>query len=1013
MKKFETLNNILGWLIFLIASTVFLLTIEPTASWWDCGEYISTSYKLMVGHPPGAPTFQLLARIFSLFAFGNVENVAKMVNAFSALCSGFAVLFLFWTITAMARKLFEKGKEMTMVEKYVVLAAGAVGALAFTFSDSFWFSAVEGEVYAAAACFTAIVFWAIFKWERVADERHSNRWLIFIAFIIGVSIGIHLLNILTLPGIVYVYYFKKFKFSKKGFIWASILALAITGFVFGGIIPWIVILAGNFELFFTNSVGLPFHYGTMIYFIILIGAIILGLYFSKKYGKSIVHIALLCLTFIIIGYSSFFVLIIRSNSGTPINENAPKDALSFLNFLNREQYGDWPLLYGQYYTANVVNTKEGSWNYIKGDKKYIPTSRKLKYEYDPANCGAFPRMWSDQPRHIAAYKAWTSIKSDRMPTFGENLSFFFGYQVNTMYWRYFLWNFAGRQNDIQGFGIDDAGNKDVAKGNWISGIPFLDKMRLGNQDKIPQNLLKNKARNTFFLLPLLFGLLGLFIQFKKDPKFAFVTFVLFFMTGLAIVLYLNQTPYQPRERDYAYAGSFYAFAIWIGFGVIGLFQLISKKLPQLASIGIVALASLILVPGLMAKEGWDDHDRSGKYACRDFAKNYLASCAPNAILITNGDNDTFPLWYAQEVEGFRTDVRVVNFTLASGDWYIHQLYKKMYKSEPLPFTLPAEKYTAGTNDFVPFFDTKFKGSLDIRDLMKLINSESEETKVTLPQNGSKVSFLPTKDLKIKVDSLKVLRNGTVPQSLANMIPKYVEWKVKKNSLYKNDLMLIDFLASNNWDRPIYFASPSSVSDFLDIEDYCYLEGVVFRFLPVKVDNKTSTGILTDRTYDCLMNKFAYGNLNDPKVYADKESVGMALFLRNNFARLAQSLLIEGKKDKAIKVLDKGIEVFPDFNIPFDLYMISYAELYYMAGVDKKANEIVKKVFDVYSENIDYFLSLEPEYQAAQEDELQRSGAVLQELERITKKYNQPDLNKTIGLKMQALIQAYTPPQQQQ
>jgi hypothetical protein len=1011
MKKFETLNNILGWLIFLIASTVFLLTIEPTTSWWDCGEYIATSYKLQIGHPPGTPTFQLIGRIFSLFAFGNVENVAKTINALSALCSGFAVLFLFWTITAMARKLFEKAGEMTMIEKYVVLSAGAVGALAFTFSDSFWFSAVEGEVYAAAACATSIAFWAIFKWDRVADERHSNRWLILIAFMIGVSIGIHLLNLLTLPAIVYVYYFRKYKFSKKGFIWASVLSLVITGFVFGGVIPWIVILAGKFELFFINSVGLPFDTGTIIYFVFLIAAIIAGLYLSKKYGKSIVHVSLLCLTFVIIGYSSFFVLIIRSNAGTPINENAPKDALSFLNFLNREQYGDWPLLYGQYYTANVVNTKEGDYNYIKGDKKYIPTSRKLKYEYDPANSGVFTRMWSDQPRHIAAYKAWGGIKSDRMPTFGENMSYFFGYQINTMYLRYFMWNFAGRQNDVQGYGIDDAANKDVAKGNWISGIPFIDKMRLGNQDKIQPHMLNNKARNTFYLLPLILGLIGLFVHFKKDPRYAFVNFVFFFMTGLAIVLYLNQTPYQPRERDYAFAGSFYAFAVWIGFGVIGLFQLLSKKLPQSASIAIVTLASLILVPGIMAKEGWNDHDRSGKYACRDFAKNYLASCAPNAILITNGDNDTFPLWYAQEVEGFRTDVRVVNFTLASGDWYIHQLYKKMYKSEPLPFTLPSEKYTAGTNDFVPFFDTKFKGSLDIKDLMKLINSESEETKVTLPQNGSRVSFLPTKDLKVKVDSLKVLRNGTVPASMANMIPKYIEWKVKKNSLYKNDLMLLDFLATNNWERPIYFASPSSVTDFMDIEDYCYLEGVVFRFIPVKIDNKTNAGILSDRTYDCLMNKFAYGNLNDPKVYADKESVGMAMFLRNNFARLAQSLLIEGKKDKAIKVLDKGTEVFPDFNIPYDMYMISYAELYYMAGADKKATEIVNKVLTMYSDDIDYILSLEPEYQKAQEDDLQKAAAVLQELERITKKYNQTTLSKTIGMKMQALIQSYSPQQQ--
>ncbi|HPI31521.1 MAG TPA: DUF2723 domain-containing protein, partial [Bacteroidales bacterium] len=720
LKNFKLLNNILGWIVFVVASGVYLLTIEPTASWWDCGEYISTAFKLEVGHPPGAPLFQLMGRFFSLFAGGDVTKVAMMVNSMSAILSGFAILFLFWSITAIAKKLFVKSSsyDLTVPQTLIVLGAGLVGSLAYTFTDSFWFSAVEGEVYATSAFFTAVVFWAILKWEVVADEKYANRWIVFIAFMMGLSIGVHLLNLLCIPAMTMLYYFRKGKQSTKNFILVLILSVIILGLVQSGIIPWTVKLAGYFELFFVNTLHLPFNSGTIIYFVLLIGLIAFGLIYSKKHGKTILNTVILCFTFIIIGYSSFVVLVVRANANTPINENAPKDALTLLTYLNRDQYGDWPVLYGQYFNARVVDTKEGAYNYIKGEDEYIPTTRKVSYQYDPQGCGLFPRMWSEQDKHIRAYRAWTGTKGKTKPTFGENLAFFFKNQIGNQYLRYFMWNFVGRQNDIQGFGIDEAGNKDVANGNWISGIKFLDAAHLGNQDKLTDKMLTNKGRNTYYFLPLLLGLAGLAFHFWKNKKDAFVVTLLFLLTGLAIIVYLNPTPYQPRERDYAYAGSFYAFAIWIGIGVVALYHGLSKKIPQIASVIIAVVASFLLVPTIMAKENWDDHDRSDKYACRDYAKNYLASCAPNAILITNGDNDTFPLWYVQEVEGFRTDVRVVNFTLASGDWYIHQLFNKIYESAPLPFTIPSHKYTAGTNDFVPYYE---KDANNVWDLKKLIN----------------------------------------------------------------------------------------------------------------------------------------------------------------------------------------------------------------------------------------------------------------------------------------------------
>lgn len=1006
IKDYKFLNNVIGWLVFIFACAVYLMTIEPTTSWWDCGEYISTSYKLQVGHPPGAPFFQLMGRFFTLFAFGDVTQVAKMVNSMSAIMSGLTILFTFWTITAIARKFFIKEAELTGGKMIAVLGAGLVGALTYTFTDSFWFSAVEGEVYATSQMFTSAVVWAMMKWEAAADSKHHLRWIILIAFLMGLSIGVHLLNLLTIPALTYIYYFKKFKPSTRGFIFTGVIALFLLAFVQAGLIPLVVKLAGAFELFFVNSIGMPFNSGTIIYFVILIGLIVLGLYLTRKRSRVILNTAILAFSFILVGYSSFFMLVIRANANTPINENAPKDAISLLGYLNREQYGDWPVFYGQYYNARVIDSEEGGYIYKKGQEngkdKYVPISRKITYKYDPEYCTFFPRMWSDQPKHVAAYKEWTGIKTDRKPEFSENLSFMFRNQIGNQYLRYFMWNFVGRQNDIQGFGLDGSGNKDFQQGNWISGINFIDEARLGKQSTLPERLANNKARNTFYFLPLLLGLLGMVYHFMKRSKDAFVVTLLFVLTGVAIIIYLNPTPYQPRERDYAYAGSFYAFSIWIGLGVVAIFDFLRKKVPQVLSASLATIFCVLVVPVVMGSQGWDDHDRSGKYACRDFAKNYLNSCAPNAILITNGDNDTFPLWYAQEVEGIRTDVRVVNFTLASGDWYIHQLYNKLYNSDPLPFTLKSDQYTVGTNDFVPYYDSGLKGVWDIRKIIEFIASDNEKAKVKL-QNGKDVAFLPTKDVLLSVDSLKVLRNGTVPLSMADRIPKAIVWQIKKNTLYKNDLMLLDLLATNNWNRPIYFASPNSVSDFLDIEDYCYLEGSVYRFIPVKSDGRRAGGILADRSYDLMTKDFVFGNIADPSVYCDKESYGMSQFGRNNFARVANALVLEGKKSKAVTLLDKGIVVYPDQQVPYDMYMIGYGELYYQCGEFDKGTKMLDRVAEVYEQNIRYYMSLDPKRQRTVEKDISEAIQVIQAISDVAKRYKQEEFGKKTDARLTGLM----------
>lgn len=1021
MNNYKKVNDIVGWLVFAVATMVYFLTLEPTVSWWDCGEYIATAYKLQVGHPPGAPFFQLVGRFFTLFAFGDVEKVALMINVMSALSSSFTILFLYWSITMLAKKLFVSASDTVMPkdQAIAVMGAGVVGALAYTFSDSFWFSAAEGEVYAMSALFSAVVFWAILRWEEVADQRHGYRWLLLIAYLVGLSIGVHLLNLLAIPAIVYVYYFKKYTYSHKGFAIAGIISIAILVLIMYFIIPQIVNLAGKFELFFVNSVGMPFNSGTIIYFVVITGLIVGGLLYSMKTGRTVLNTAILAFMFILIGYSSFFILVIRANANTPINENDPKDALALLSYLNREQYGTWPLLSGQYYNAPRVEYLDGNPVYTKDVKKgkyVIKDDRKGTVPvYDPRFTTIFPRMWSStKPQHISIYKRDGGIKGTPVrvqkadgttevlykPSFGENLRFFFKYQISHMYLRYFMWNFAGRQNDIESQG-------EIMHGNWISGIGFIDNLRLGDQGNLPASM-QNPANTKFYFLPLILGLLGFFFQLNKSKKETWVVFLLFFMTGLAIIIYLNQTPFQPRERDYAYAGSYYAFAIWIGFGVLAIYDLLQKVVKnKTAAAGIATAVSLLLVPLIMAASGWDSHDRSGKYAARDFARMYLESCEPDAILFTNGDNDTFPLWYVQEVEGIRTDVRVVNYMLSSGDWYVDQMFNKVYESDPLPLTIAHDKYMLGEQNYLPVYE-RVDTRQELKDVVDFIASDDKRTLVPL-QDGSFVNYVPTKKLKLTIDSAKVVDNGTVRPEDAGRIVNEISWNITQNAIYRNDLMLLDLIASNDWDRPIYFANPNSHVGVLDIDEFCHLEGVVYRFRPIKaVDfvNKVG-GVDAERSYEVLMDENArWGRINEDDVSLDRETARTVGIMKQNYARLATALVKQGKYDSAVAVLDRGIEFFPNNKIPYDYFTISWAYNYFKAGETDKGVEVLTDIADRYKGDLDYYASLNKNFRRYYENQVQESLSVLQRLSQVAREFNQTDLYRELDDSLMTYIEVF-------
>ncbi len=1028
MKNYRLVNIIAGWVVFVTAAFVYLSTIESTASFWDCGEFISSAYKLEVGHPPGAPFFMIMGRIFTLFAGNDVTRVPIMVNSMSALASALTILFLFWSITHLAKKIIVKEGTLTTGNLIAIIGSGLVGALAYTFSDTFWFSAVEGEVYASSSLFTALVFWAILKWENVADEPHANRWLIFIAYLMGVSIGIHLLNLLAIPAIVLVYYFRKYEVTPFGIFKALVLSALILGGIMYIVIPGAVKIASIFELLFVNTFGLPYSSGILFYAILLIGLIVYGIYYTHRKQKVILNTVILVITVILIGYSSYAMLVIRSAADTPMDQNDPEDLFSLLYYLNREQYGDRPLIYGQYFNAPITDTKEGKPFYYKADGKYIANNYRIDYVYDKRFTTLLPRMWSNDADggHIDAYVQWANLKESdlfqarqdangealrdregkvvydyskgkKSPNFAQNLRFFWRYQVIHMYFRYFMWNFSGRQNDIQ------ANYKtEINKGNWISGIPFIDNMRLGNQSKLPDSMRNNKAHNKYFMLPLLLGLAGLYFQYKKHRNDFRVTLLLFIMTGLAIVVYLNQSPLQPRERDYAYAGSFYAFAIWIGLGVLALYDLLKKIAPESSGAVLATLISLVAVPAVMAEENWDDHDRSGRYVARDFAYNYLNSCAKNAILFTNGDNDTFPLWYAQEVEGIRTDVRVMNLSYLGADWYIKQMQRKAYESEPVPFSLTPDQYRAGKRDIVYVLE-RIRDFTDLKQVIDFVASDDPRTK-QLPEITQQIDFIPTRRFIVPVDTAKVLGNGTVPRTMASKLQPEMRWELGPERTYitKNHLMILDLLANNNWERPLYYAITVSEDNYLSLDNFFQMEGLAYRIVPFasQGDMFGRGGINSDAMYDNMVNKFRWGGVDNPDLYLDENVLRMLGNFRSSFARLALQLIDENKPDSARKALDKCLEVIPDKVVPFNVYNVLLVEAYYRLGDTDKANLIANGIKNNVYQEMNYYISLGTKYRNFLMYEKRIAFYTLDELRRMATTYKQEELRKEAEQKIQ-------------
>jgi Protein O-mannosyl-transferase TMEM260-like len=1007
---FKKINLILGWASFAIALIVYLLTLEPSVSLWDCGEFIASSYKLQVGHPPGAPLFMIIGRVFSLFT-SDTEKVAMLINAVSAFASAFTILFLFWTISHLLKKiLIGTSKEASLSNTILVFGGAFVGAMAYTFSDTFWFSAVEGEVYATSSLFTAVVFWAILKWENVADEPGANRWLILIAYLIGLSIGVHLLNLLAIPAIVLVYYFRKSpEVSRRGVLKALGVSVVLLLLIMYGIIPGIVKLATVIEKFFTNTIGLHYNVGVVIYIILLLGALIFGIYRTQFLKKSVLwNTVLLAITVIVIGYSSYALIVIRSLAGPPMNENRPENVFALLSYLNREQYGDRPLFLGYQYNAEVEDLVYKKPVYVlnKEENKYEIAYRKPEVVMKGSKV-LLPRMYSRDARHRQAYQEFASIKDPGNPSYLDNLEFLFRYQVGHMYFRYFMWNFAGRQNDIQGHG-------NVLNGNWISGIKAIDSARIGPQKNLPEQMLNHPARNTYFLLPLLLGLVGLFFQLDKSVRDFWVVMSLFILTGVAIVIYLNQTPYQPRERDYAFAGSFYAFAIWIGMGVAGVFQILSSKLKANLSAILATIISLLAVPLLMAVQNWDDHDRSGRYIARDIARNYMNSCSKDAVLFTVGDNDTFPLWYVQDVEGVREDVRIINMMLFNMDWYIDQARWKNYDSEPLPFTLPQKKYEAIPGNSIFVREHKQRATVDY--MLNFMKSDDPRTKVKL-RSGSQVNFIPTHQLSIPVDSATVISNGTVAPVDADRVEKEIPITLEPNGqILKNTLGQLDIIASNKWNRPIYYTS-GGFDGSLGMEEFYRHEGLAYRLVPVKTPYESILvmgDIDTDTLYDRLMNKFEWGRMNEEDVHLDYYTIRTmsVIRFRSLYTRLAMQLLKEGQKEGAIEVLDRCMELAPSRVLPFDQYVTGITlpnqdggiihhegiiEAYYLCGETRKANQILSEHYQNLSEEILYFNAMKPRHQSSINREINEAMYQLEELKILLENFQQEDLMLELGI----------------
>lgn len=1070
MNNYRVLNNLGGWLVFLIAFLTYFLTMEPTSSFWDCGEFIAASYKLQVGHPPGAPLYLMVGRIFSLFAAGDVVQVGYWINMVSVVSSALTIAFLFWTITLIARKIMVKNdslsstSELSSTQNWIAFAAALIGSLAYTWSDTFWFSAVEAEVYATSSLFTAAVFWAMLRWDDEADQPHADRWLVFIAFLMGLSIGVHLLNLLTIPALAYIYYFRRYKTTKSGIIATLVVGVFFLYFIQYGIIPGYVRATAVLENLFVNSFGLPVFSGMFTFTIYIISSLAAGLFYTNKNkipvwvyanltflsifiltGKPILafvfvgiylglyqyngknafksfvfaatgiipgwiiwnglmkdknndrfsnthninstlNFVLLSVAVIILGFSSYAMILIRSNANTPMDENNPADAYSLLSYLNREQYGSQPLFFGPYYNAQV-DPKESykdkgpvmalaysifdntgkrvtyfsdnleaqeylSLEEVKAKNytlktEYIEIDRKKEPNYVKSTT-IFPRMWSGQDqRHVQGYKSWGNVTGN--PDFVENLTFFFRYHVNHMYIRYLYWNFVGRQSDEQN------ATGSPLQGNWQSGIGFIDEIFTGAKyANLPEEAAKNEGKNHYFFLPLILGIIGAVYQYRKSSRSFLIVGMLFFLTGLAIVVYLNQVPFQPRERDYAYAGSFYAFAIWIGLGVMALYDFLTKKLKKDGALPLAAITVVtgLAVPALLVSQNWDDHNRQNRLTSPDFAYNYLNSTEKDAVLFTNGDNDTFPLWFLQEVEGVRTDVRIVNLSLLNTDWYIDQMKRAAYDGKSVEFDMRQDQYRAGSREQI-IMDRENPNYYTLDQHFDWILKDDGSNQMDLG-GGTKLYYLRSNKFIIPVDSAKVAASGMVPKGYEGRIQNELRFEIKRPYIMKSDLMILNLLKNFNWERPIYFAVTIG-SDFMGLEEFFQLEGLAYRFVPYKTGaQKPDIGeVYSAKMFENLMTKFKWGNMQNDDVYLDETNRNMIYNMRNNFARLANKLIKEENTERAIEVLDRATEIMPDNKIPFNEYNIYMVDAYLEAGAFDKADAMLSRMVERVDQDINY------------------------------------------------------------
>ena len=1002
--SFGQWNKILGWLVFLISLTTYTLTLEPTASFWDAGEYISTSANLEVGHPPGAPLYQMMGAFFATFA-ADSSQVALMVNFMSGVSSAFAILFMFWSIVLLLLKIAGPQENLTTGNKIAVLGSAFVGSLAFTFTDSFWFSAVEAEVYAMATCIMALLFYLGLLWERDMFKPRGNRWVILISLIVGLSFGVHFMGLLTIPAIGFLFFFKNYqKVTVKNFIIANIAVVAVLMFIFKFLLPYTLTFFGYSEVFFTNTFGLPFNSGTIIAALLIIAAFYYGIHYTRKKQYFQLNTLFLCILFILIGFSSWIMLPIRANANTVINENSPDDARELLAYYNREQYGESHLFYGPQFTEMYAGLdpnnpyKDDKPNYERDEVagKYIIVNdyKNARQNLDDSHKDFLPRMWSTQ--HATNYMQFTgpldfTVKREyqgeeqllaaitefrrnyaqgrldyedyhsfltqfsqyldvEKPSFGSNLGYLFEYQMGYMYWRYFMWNFVGRQNDNQGQMTD-------LNGNWLSGITFIDEWRLGSQDDLPSDMENNKARNTYFFLPFILGIIGIFFHFKRDIKGFWILTVFFLFTGIALKIYLNERPFEPRERDYALVGSFYVFAIWIGFGVYAIFDYLKRKIKPSVAAPVAIVASLLAAPVLMAAQNWDDHDRSNRYTALAMAKMYLDSVDENAILFTIGDNDTFALWYAQQIEGYRRDVRIVNTSLFATDWYIDQMKRKAWTSDPIPSQLEHHQYRAGTNEFV-IHQSITTDTMAIKNWMNWIGSDNPGTKGEL-QSGQVVNTFPTKSIRVPVNKENVLQYGIVKPEDEGLIVDNIFIQLKGNVIYKNRLLMLDIIANNEWKRPIYFTGGSfGDDDYLWMKDYLQLDGVAYKLVPIQTPvnprNPFDMGrIDTDKKYDIVMG-WDWGNMEDPNIYHDPETRKNSITYRSNLAKLTEALLNEGDEERAREVIDLAMEKMPVDYYGYYTLLEPFISGYYQVGEEEKARQLWEQVAIKYQENLRFY-----------------------------------------------------------